>query len=147
MYFFKSWLNSVSLLTGWKLGESVHIEGQQGAPRQSHLWEKPGDCRRGEYLQVLNKMPITHWDLESGSSCSFLKKKKKKLFFFPLWCLRNTAGNGFVTTANQNVQPLRRDCLIRLTRPRQGEFTLRRQFWFYTACICKWRFIWLVLPF
>lgn len=77
LFFWKSWLNYVSLPTGWKLGESVHIEGQQGAPRQSHLWEKPGDCGRGEYFQVLNKMPITHWDLESGSSCSFIKKTKK----------------------------------------------------------------------
>lgn len=70
------------------------------------------------------------------------------LFFWPKSrCLWNTAGNGFVTTANQNVQPLRHDCLIHLTRPRQGEFTLWRRFWFYTACICKWGFIWPMLLF
>lgn len=69
-------------------------------------------------------------------------------FFWPdLHCLCNTAGNGFVTTTNQSVQLLRRDCLIHLTWPRQGEFTLWRRFWFYTACICKWQFIWLALLF
>lgn len=82
IFLFKSRLNDASLLTGWKLGGSVHIEGQQGAPWQSHLWEKPGCCGRGEYCQVLNKMPITRWDLESRSSWSFLLKKKKKGGFF-----------------------------------------------------------------
>lgn len=75
---------------------------------------------------MLNKMPITHRDLRVDQAAASPKKKKKILFF--LRCLCNTAGNGFVTTANQGVQPLRRDYLIRLTQARQGEFTLRRQF-------------------
>lgn len=134
-FFFKSGLLYVSLLTGRKLGESVHLEGQQGAPWQSHLWEKPRGCGRGEYFQVLNKMPITHRDLRVDRAAA--SPRRKKILFF-LRCLCNTAGNGFVTTANQGVQPLRRDYLIRLTQARQGEFTLQHQFWFYTACICKW---------
>lgn len=151
-FFLKSWLQYVSVLTGRKPGGSVHPERQQGAPWQSHLLRE--DLRLQQGWVFLTAEWNTHHTLgsiESGSSCSFPKEATLRLLGFFFWpdshCLCNTAGNGFVTTANQNVQPLRRDCLIHLTRPCQGEFTLWRRFWFYTACICKWRFIWLALLF
>lgn len=134
----------------WQVGSMEHLytlRDSRGRPDRATFERLLANAEGVSIFKCWIKCP-SHMGIWRVDQAAKKKTPKKiKLFFFSLWCLCNTAGNGFVTAANQNVQPLRRDCLIRLTRPRQGEFTLWHQFWFYTACICKLRFIWLLLLF
>lgn len=131
-----SWMwNCLSMLTGWQPERSVHTEGHQGAPWQSHLWRQTCSSSKGKYPPT--HPPINKWinelkekekktldglkseDADRGRSCVFPKEKEATLFTFTFHffaCSCNTLRNAFTTTAVESIQPLGRDSLMHLAQ-------------------------------